>query len=226
MLLETNKKGAQMLPLCPNVNKLPLCGPLRWSLKSCHDGSALSAQCRPTDALSGEQERGEQGSGPGASSTLPRIQIGQCVFVEGNTHTLTMNKIGSCQLNSSNGHVGKGHLVSVWGSQEANKFKFSQQTWLYFVYKRLMADPGCHVCELSRRFLRTSTRIEQPKHGHFKWDHISAAKTWEFDSLKTAFAHSYNHSKPQLWVWSSRYILFRKFLDVRRTLSGIKIDIV
>lgn len=111
-------------PTHPNPNTFPLCGPVRWSLKCCHDGSALSAQCRPTDALPGGQARGEQGSGPGASSALPRIQIGQCVVGEeghreGHTHTytLTMNKKGSCQLNSSIGHDGKGHLVSMWGSQ-------------------------------------------------------------------------------------------------------------
>ncbi len=33
------------------------------------------------------------------------------------THTLTMNKKGSCQLNSTIGHDGNGHLVSMWGSQ-------------------------------------------------------------------------------------------------------------
>lgn len=75
-----------------NPNTLPLCGPVRWSLKCCHDGLALSAQRRPTDALPRGRARGEQGSGPGASSALPRIQIGQCaVGKEGlrDTHTRT-----------------------------------------------------------------------------------------------------------------------------------------
>lgn len=37
---------------------VPLCGPVRWSLKCCHDEFALSAQCRPTDALPGDRLEG------------------------------------------------------------------------------------------------------------------------------------------------------------------------
>lgn len=115
----------------------------------------------------GGQAREEQGSRPRVSSALPRIQIGQCVVGEEghreghtHTHTLTMNKKGSCQQNSFIGHDGKGHLVSMWGSQTSLNTRIhthmtlphtcahTQSMSLNLLYERVRTTPE-HVLDLS-----------------------------------------------------------------------------
>lgn len=60
---EGNLSRPTQRPTHPNPNTFPLCGPVRWSLKCCHDGSALSAQYRPTDALPRDRLEGSRAAG-------------------------------------------------------------------------------------------------------------------------------------------------------------------
>lgn len=143
-----------------NPNTLPLCGPVRWSLKCCHDGLALSAQRRPTDALPRGRARGEQGSGPGASSALPRIQIGQCaVGKEGlrdtHTHTHTDHEqegVLPAEFLHWPWWEGPSGVNAEKSSKLMNVHTFTathtQKTWLCFMDKRFVAEPEHHVSDL------------------------------------------------------------------------------